>query len=55
VRCARTAGLRRAEAKELFPAKACSACRVARYCSPDCQRADWAAGHKGVCRTLAWT
>jgi hypothetical protein len=26
---------------------------LARYCSAECQRADWRAGHKGVCRELA--
>ena len=31
----------------------CSACRVARYCSEQCQRADWGAGHRALCRALA--
>jgi hypothetical protein len=26
---------------------------VARYCSAECQGADWRAGHKAVCRELA--
>ncbi len=29
--------------------RACGRCRAVRYCSTECQRADWAAGHKGVC------
>ena len=29
--------------------KKCSACMVARYCSRDCQKADWAATHKEQC------
>jgi hypothetical protein len=53
VRCARTAGLTRADAKALFPPKRCSRCLVARYCSAECQGADWRAGHKLVCRELA--
>ncbi len=31
----------------------CSSCRVARYCSPECQRADWAQHHGSVCAHLA--
>ena len=34
-----------------LPLKLCSGCRVARYCSPECQAAAWA-GHKRVCRVL---
>ncbi|KAF9448984.1 hypothetical protein P691DRAFT_668425, partial [Macrolepiota fuliginosa MF-IS2] len=29
----------------------CGACRVVRYCSKDCQRADWGT-HKHICKTL---
>ncbi len=53
LRCARTAGLRRADAKALFPPKRCSRCLVLRYCSAECQAADWRAGHNDVCRALA--
>jgi hypothetical protein len=28
--------------------KICSACKVARYCNPECQRLDWET-HKAVC------
>ena len=27
----------------------CSKCREVRYCSPECQRAHWKAGHKSTC------
>lgn len=27
----------------------CAGCNVATYCDKDCQRADWAAGHKQAC------
>ena len=43
----------RADAKALFRALRCSICMVPRYCSAECQAADWRAGHKGVCRALA--
>ena len=33
-----------------LPAKRCSRCRLARYCSADCQRAHWI-GHKPHCRS----
>ena len=29
--------------------KRCSKCKIALYCSIDCQRRDWNAGHKGIC------
>lgn len=32
-------------------AKVCSACRRARYCSAECQRADWRQ-HRAVCKEL---
>jgi hypothetical protein len=51
LRCAATAGLSCTEAAPL--AKLCSRCRVARYCSAECQAGDWRAGHKAACRTLA--
>jgi hypothetical protein len=53
VLCAATAGLTRADARALFRAQRCSRCMIARYCSAECQGADWAAGHKSVCRALA--
>jgi hypothetical protein len=49
--CARTAGLTRAQAKALFPAQRCNRCKTVRYCSPECQRADWPT-HAAVCRSL---
>lgn len=33
-------------------AKMCSRCKTAAYCSPDCQAADWRAGHKDFCRAI---
>ena len=32
--------------------KICSACKQVFYCSPECQRADWKAGHKEQCKVL---
>ena len=34
------------------PLKSCTGCRVARYCSLDCQKADWSR-HRTMCKTLA--
>ncbi|KAJ7690073.1 hypothetical protein B0H17DRAFT_1201870 [Mycena rosella] len=31
--------------------KSCAGCDVAYYCSRDCQKADWASGHRRSCRT----
>ncbi|KAG2499465.1 hypothetical protein HYH03_002412 [Edaphochlamys debaryana] len=31
----------------------CGGCGAVRYCSTTCQRADWAAGHKAVCKQAA--
>ena len=31
--------------------KRCGNCKLAWYCDEDCQRADWKAGHKAVCRS----
>jgi hypothetical protein len=53
LRCAHTAGLRRADAKALFPPKRCSRCQVLRYCSAESQAADWRAGHKDVSCALS--
>ena len=30
----------------------CAACRVATYCSRECQKADWKAGHKQLCQNV---
>jgi hypothetical protein len=32
---------------------ACSRCKAVRYCSRECQVADWAAGHKSMCKPPA--
>ena len=54
LRCASLACANLAGASEAaLPRKRCSACRVAWYCSADCARAAWAAGHKAACRQLA--
>ena len=37
------------------PMLQCSACRRAKYCSADCQRKAWKAGHKKLCRARADT
>ena len=34
------------------PLKSCTGCRVARYCSRECQKADWSS-HRTMCKTLA--
>ena len=36
-----------------LPLRRCSVCRVPRYCSEQCQHADWRAGHRRLCRQLA--
>ncbi|KAJ6548970.1 hypothetical protein B0H19DRAFT_1265746 [Mycena capillaripes] len=33
--------------------KCCAACRTMDYCSEECQSADWRAGHKDMCQSLA--
>lgn len=33
--------------------RACGRCRAVGYCSAECQRADWAAGHKAECGKAA--
>ncbi|KAJ7503454.1 hypothetical protein B0H11DRAFT_2274097 [Mycena galericulata] len=35
--------------------KSCAGCSLAYYCSRDCQKHDWAAGHRQWCRMLAST
>ncbi|KAJ7468785.1 hypothetical protein FB451DRAFT_1177534 [Mycena latifolia] len=35
--------------------KCCAGCGLACYCSRECQKADWAAGHRRSCRTLGST
>ena len=32
--------------------RTCSRCDMTRYCSKECQRADWKAGHKSLCKQL---
>lgn len=32
--------------------KQCSACKAVYYCSVECQRVDWKAGHKNRCKEL---
>ncbi|KAJ7183836.1 hypothetical protein C8R46DRAFT_1308937 [Mycena filopes] len=32
--------------------KCCSGCRVAHYCSSECQRAAWKGGHREICQAL---
>jgi len=31
----------------------CSRCKVARYCSKECQKADWASSHKDQCQMIS--
>ena len=38
-----------AEGKKLLN---CVKCRIAKYCSKDCQKSDWNHGHKGDCRYI---
>jgi len=33
----------------LNPLRKCARCKVARYCSKECQKAHWKSGHKSVC------
>lgn len=33
----------------------CGRCKVAKYCNGTCQKAHWAAGHKGACKAPALT
>ena len=46
--CMKRNQCRTCEATEPADMKRCSACMVARYCSPACQRRDWAQ-HKKYC------
>ena len=39
-------------ATEGITLKKCSACKAVVYCSPQCQKKDWKAGHKQKCLTL---
>jgi len=36
-------------AREMFPLKSCSRCKVVAYCSKECQGQDWSR-HKKVCQ-----
>ncbi|PSC70146.1 hypothetical protein C2E20_6390 isoform B [Micractinium conductrix] len=49
MRCVEVAGASDAS----LPLRMCSVCRVPRYCSEQCQHADWRAGHRRLCRQLA--
>ena len=35
--------------REVFHCKRCGVCKKAQYCSPICQKDDWAEGHKDDC------
>jgi hypothetical protein len=54
VACTASAGLTRAEGRELgLAAPRCGGRKVARYCSPACEAADWlGGGHKEACAAL---
>ena len=50
----KTSGLPKACGRCGAPAKkVCTRCEVARYCTADCQLADWKAGHRATCRKAA--
>ena len=38
------------EPKPIYDLKRCGKCRLARYCSVDCQKTDWKLGHKDFCQ-----
>ncbi|KAK7028622.1 hypothetical protein R3P38DRAFT_2937525 [Favolaschia claudopus] len=42
-----------AEAKAKSALKVCSGCKISRYCSKECQAADWHDGHRQVCPILS--
>ena len=37
---------------EAVPLKVCARCKHVWYCTPECQRADWKAGHKLACKAF---
>ncbi|KAJ7627173.1 hypothetical protein FB45DRAFT_868416 [Roridomyces roridus] len=41
---------RRLDTEHTF--KICRGCQVVYYCSPECQKADWKAGHRSVCELI---
>mmetsp|Transcript_52007 Transcript_52007/g.153475 ORF Transcript_52007/g.153475 Transcript_52007/m.153475 type:complete len:180 (-) Transcript_52007:114-653(-) len=45
--CGKTASQAEVDGK---PLKQCARCKAVAYCSQDCQRRDWKAGHKRVCQ-----
>lgn len=36
--------------KGATPFARCASCRIARYCSPECQKEAWGKGHKRICK-----
>jgi hypothetical protein len=53
LRCAQLGAQGGPAAGEGLGSKRCSGCRTAWYCGAACQRADWRAGHKELCKALA--
>ena len=53
LRCANLGLTGGAAARQGADSKRCSACLAVCYCCAACQRADWKAGHKRMCRELA--
>ncbi|KAL4458940.1 hypothetical protein ABPG75_013805 [Micractinium tetrahymenae] len=53
LRCASVGAAGGMAAGNQVGSKRCGACRSVRYCGQACCRADWAAGHRRVCRHLA--
>jgi hypothetical protein len=53
LRCAQLGAQGGPAAGQGLGSKRCSGCRTAWYCGVACQRADWQAGHKEMCKVLA--
>ena len=53
LRCANLGPTGGPAARQGADSKRCSACLAVWYCCAACQRADWKAGHKRVCKELA--